>query len=59
MDLDIENKYGSLYIEPRGPDKGALIYVEFKDIEGIPPNHIALSEQELIKLAKWIVQRIS
>lgn len=56
-DLDIKNKYGSLWIEPRG--KGVLIYVEFKDVEGMPPNHIALDEYETLQLAKWIVEWIN
>lgn len=59
MNLDIENKYGSLYVEPRGPDKGALFYVEFKDVKEMPPNHVALNEHELTQLAKWIVGRLN
>jgi hypothetical protein len=59
MDFDVENEYGSLYVEPRGPDRGALFYVEFKNVEGMPPNHIALNETELTHLAKWIVGRLN
>lgn len=55
MDFDIKNEYGSLYIEPRGNDKGILIYAEFEDVKGMPPNHIALNGTETMQLIKWLV----
>lgn len=40
-------------------EDGALIYFDANDVEGMPPNHIALDKYELTKLAKWIVDRIN
>ena len=60
-DFDIKNEYGSLYIEPRGlkNEKGILIYAEFEDVKGMPPNHIALNPIETMNLIKWLVGYIN
>ena len=57
--FDIENEYGSLYVEPRGEGKGVLIYAEFKNVEGMPPNHVALNPIETVSLIKWLVGYIN
>lgn len=59
-DFEINNKYGYVGLECYSDGgKGAMICISDNNIKGIPPNHVILNEQELTKLAKWIVGRLN
>lgn len=53
-DLNIENKNGFFSIESR-TDEGVGLYLEVRG----PFTHMALTKDEAVQLAKWLVEWIS
>lgn len=57
-ELNIDNEYGFLSVECRS-DKGVVIGVLDNKVATMPPNHIALSKSEALKLARWLADWIN